>query len=56
MGTGRIQITFQANAAVANGLADTLSFFIPVFKLQWIRILFFALLFGSLAYSNTDIG
>lgn len=42
----------MANAAVANGLADTLAFFIPLFKLKWIRILFFALMFGSLAWLN----
>lgn len=42
----------MANAAVANGLADTLSYFFPVFKIQWIRILFFALVFGGLAYYN----
>ena len=37
----------MANAAVANGLADTLSYFFPLFKTQWIRILFFALIFGG---------
>jgi len=42
----------MANAAVANGLADTLSYFIPILKLQLIRIVFFALIFGSLAYIN----
>jgi amino acid transporter len=42
----------MANAAVANGLADTLSYFFPVFKIQWIRILFFALMFGGLAFYN----
>lgn len=41
-----------ANAAVANGLADTLSYFFPSFKIQWIRILFFAIIFGGLAYFN----
>lgn len=41
-----------ANAAVANGLADTLSYFFPSFKIQWIRILFFAITFGGLAYFN----
>ena len=41
-----------ANAAVANGLADTLSYFLPVFKEQWLRLLFFAVMFGSLAYFN----
>ena len=33
----------MATAAVANGLVSTLAYFIPVFKLQWIRILLFAL-------------
>lgn len=42
----------MANAAVANGLADTLSYFFPLFKQLWIRILFFAVMFGSLAYFN----
>lgn len=42
----------MANAAVANGLADTLSYFFPVFKIQWIRILFFAFIFGVLAFYN----
>jgi APA family basic amino acid/polyamine antiporter len=42
----------MANAAVANGLADTLAYFIPVFKLNWVRILFFALMFGGLAFFN----
>jgi APA family basic amino acid/polyamine antiporter len=42
----------MANAAVANGLADTISYFIPFFKTQWIRILFFAMIFGGLAYYN----
>jgi len=42
----------MANAAVANGLADTISYFVPEFKLQWVRIVFFALMFGGLAYFN----
>lgn len=41
-----------ANAAVANGLADTLSYFFPLFKEQVVRILFFALIFGGLAFFN----
>lgn len=41
-----------ANAAVANGLADTLSYFFPLFRFQWIRILFFGIIFGSLGYYN----
>ena len=42
----------MANAAVANGLADTLSYFIPVFKKLWVRISFFAIMFGGLGYFN----
>jgi len=42
----------MANAAVANGLADTLAYFIPLFELQWVRIIFFAIMFGGLAYFN----
>ncbi len=42
----------MANAAVANGLADTIAYFVPEFKLQWVRIIFFALMFGGLAYVN----
>lgn len=42
----------MANAAVANGLADTLAYFIPQFELQWVRILFFGVVFGGLAYLN----
>jgi len=42
----------MANAAVANGLADTLSYFIPAFKNLWIRIIFFAVMFGGLGYLN----
>jgi amino acid transporter len=41
-----------ANAAVANGLADTLSYFFPVFTVKWFRVLFFAVSFGGLAYIN----
>lgn len=42
----------MATAAVANGLVGTATYFIPVFKLQWIRILIFALMFGGLAITN----
>ncbi len=42
----------MANAAVANGLADTLSYFLPALKLRLVRILLFALIFGGLAYYN----
>lgn len=42
----------MANAAVANGLADTLAYFLPFFKIEIVRILFFAVMFGGLAYLN----
>ena len=42
----------MANAAVANGLANTLGYFSPFFKIQWIRVLFFAFMFSGLAYMN----
>jgi amino acid transporter len=42
----------MANAAVANGLADTLSYFFPAFKRFWVRIIFFAAMFGGLGYFN----
>jgi basic amino acid/polyamine antiporter, APA family len=42
----------MANAAVANGLADTLSYFIPAFKKLWVRIFFFGIMFGGLGYFN----
>ncbi len=41
-----------ANAAVANGLADTLAYFFPVLELRLVRILLFAFIFGGLAYFN----
>lgn len=42
----------MANAAVANGLANTLGYFLPFFKIQWIRVLLFGVMFGGLAYMN----
>jgi len=42
----------MANAAVANGLLDTLAYFLPIFKFPWIRILFFGIMFGGLAFFN----
>ena len=42
----------MANAAVANGLANTLAYFLPIFKIQWVRVLLFAFVFGGLAYMN----
>jgi APA family basic amino acid/polyamine antiporter len=42
----------MANAAVANGLANTLAYFIPLFKIQWVRVILFAVMFGGLAYLN----
>jgi basic amino acid/polyamine antiporter, APA family len=42
----------MATAAVANGLVSTLAYFMPLFKLQWIRVLLFLLMFGGLVFSN----
>ena len=42
----------MANAAVANGLLDTLAYFIPFFKAQLARIAFFLFLFTGLAFFN----
>lgn len=42
----------MANAAVANGLVDTLAYFIPLFKLQLARIAFFLFMFSGLAFFN----
>lgn len=42
----------MANAAVANGLADTLAYFFPIYTMQWVRILLFFLIFSGLAYLN----
>lgn len=42
----------MANAAVANGLADTLAYFIPVFKNSTVRIFLFALMFGGFTFLN----
>ncbi len=42
----------MSNAAVANGLADTLAYYIPLFELNWFRILFFFLMFGGFALIN----
>ncbi|HXV65055.1 MAG TPA: APC family permease [Vicinamibacteria bacterium] len=42
----------MANAAVANALADTISYFLPAFKTQAVRLLFFVVMFGGFAYFN----
>jgi len=42
----------MADAAVANGLTDMLAYFLPVFKILWIRIIFFTIMFGGLAFFN----
>jgi basic amino acid/polyamine antiporter, APA family len=42
----------MANAAVANGFASTLAYFIPAFKLLWVRGILFFIIFGLLAYLN----
>lgn len=44
--------TIMADAAVANALAGTLAYFIPVFKIEIVRSLFFVFLFGGLALVN----
>jgi len=44
--------TIMADAAVANALAGTLAYFIPVFKNEIVRSLFFVFLFGGLALVN----
>ena len=41
-----------SDAAVANALAKTLSYFFPVIELTFFRTIFFLLLFGVLAYIN----
>ncbi len=40
------------DAAIANALADTMKFFFPQLNNEWLRILFFAVVFGSLALLN----
>ena len=42
----------SADAAVANAIADIIGSFSPVFELKWIKVLFFFLIFSSLAYIN----
>jgi basic amino acid/polyamine antiporter, APA family len=42
----------MATAAVANGLVNTIAYFLPLFKLQWVRVLVFAIMFGGLAFTN----
>ncbi|MCH7681927.1 amino acid permease, partial [candidate division KSB1 bacterium] len=42
----------MANAAVANLLADTVAYFFPAFKVQWVRGLFFITMFAGFAYWN----
>ncbi len=42
----------MANAAVANALADTLAYFLPVFKTPSVRVAFFVVMFGSFAFFN----
>ena len=44
--------TIMADAAVANALAGTLAYFMPVFKNEIVRSLFFVFLFGGLALVN----
>lgn len=47
-----IGATIMADAAVANALASTLAYFIPVFKNELIRAIFFVLVFSGLAMIN----
>jgi APA family basic amino acid/polyamine antiporter len=42
----------MATAAVANGLVSTLAYFIPLFKMQSLRVLLFAVMFGGLVFTN----
>lgn len=42
----------MANAAVADALADTLSYFLPGFKTQGVRVIFFVMMFAGFAYMN----
>ena len=44
--------TIMADAAVANALAGTLAYFMPVFKMEGVRIPFFILVFSGLALIN----
>lgn len=44
--------TLSADAAVANAVADILSGWIPALRVQWLRVLFFVVVFGSLAWIN----
>ena len=41
-----------ADAAVINAMADMLTIWFPVFKLMYVRVLFFILLFGGIAWVN----
>lgn len=44
--------TIMADAAVANALAGTLAYFMPVFKNEIVRALLFVLIFSGLAFIN----
>jgi APA family basic amino acid/polyamine antiporter len=44
--------TIMADAAVANALAGTLAYFMPVFKDEIVRIFFFVFIFSGLAFIN----
>lgn len=45
-------VAVMANAAVANALADTLAYFFSAFRMPWVRVLFFIIMFAGLAYFN----
>lgn len=47
-----IGASVTADAAVANALADTISFALPIFKQNFIRIIFFTLLYSGLVLIN----
>ncbi|MEO6453831.1 MAG: amino acid permease, partial [Ginsengibacter sp.] len=44
--------SITADAAVANALADTISFALPLFRQSFVRILFFAIIFSGLVALN----
>lgn len=44
--------TLSADAAVANAVADVLSGWFPVLNEQWLRVIFFLMIFGLLAFIN----
>ena len=47
-----LSATITADAAIANALVSILGTMLPLFTEMWVRILFFCILFGGLAYIN----